>query len=173
MVEVTYELTPDDFKQGLLAHRRSKKARFWALRILMASGGALVVVMLLAILQGGMKPELEQSIKQQSLPFVAIIGFWVLAYFTLPAYAARKQFSGAPSLRGVRKLSASEEGVAFASQLTEGTTAWSTYVKWLENDKVFALMSSNTAMVVIPKRAFSEQQAEEFRRLLQLEGCAS
>jgi hypothetical protein len=117
--------------------------------------GAIAVVM---------KPELQ--VLQQLLPFMGIILVWMGLLWWMPKWSAAKQFKGSPASQGEVTLTASTVGICIKSQQSETNSKWESYVRWVENKNVIVLFTSPLVFLVIPKRAFLEDQLVSFRTLL-------
>src|SRR5215813_3230913 len=153
---IHYELTKDDFRRALLLHRRKNK-RFSLTVILLVLFTILGVV--LPIL--AMRDE-DHDLFLTVLPIVIAIVFW-MSFFVAPRTSAKKQFGSSPSSQGRIDMEVSESGIHFRSANAESTAKWQTFVRCLEDKWVLMLMSSAVMFVVIPKRAFTPEQLNEFR----------
>jgi len=161
-MEITFELTEDDFYDAMKACRKAKTVARWVLPFATAA-----LTLILADLVFVVSP--RNTPWTDHLPLVLIWIFCLAVLIVIPMSqrsAARKQFNGNPSAKGLITLAASESGVRLQSQHTESTTDWSSFVLWGEGKSVFALMISPAIFLAVPKRAFSAAQLIEFRELV-------
>ena len=161
-MEITFELTEDDFYDAMKACRKAKTVARWVLPFATAA-----LTLILADLVFVVSP--RNTPWTDLLPLVLIWIFCLAVLIVIPMSqrsAARKQFNGNPSAKGLITLAASESGVRLQSQHTESTTDWSSFVLWGEGKSVFALMISPAIFLAVPKRAFSAAQLIEFRELV-------
>jgi hypothetical protein len=61
----------------------------------------------------------------------------------------------------------STEDVHIVTPFADSHMKWSTFVRFLESDSVFMVFIAQWNFLVLPKRSFTAEQADEFRRLLQ------
>jgi hypothetical protein len=54
----------------------------------------------------------------------------------------------------------------FRSPSTDASVSWKNYIKWIEDECVFVLLSSPLLFILIPKRAFDADQLALFRNTL-------
>jgi len=160
-MEISYQLTEDDYRQGYKAFRRRKKFSLWANRI-----GWLCLILVLAI-------ALFESIfgPDRSFPNLALlwglVAFWTYCLWYAPRYVARKMIRGSPSASLPHTADMSEDGLHFRTSASESRLTWNLIIGWAEADRVFALFLSPLSFLPIPKRAMTDQQQSEFRTLLQ------
>lgn len=156
-MKITYQLTPRDFQEAS-APRKARKV---------ASVIVLVLVLCLAVPAMVGTPSYRTELFWQNLfPFIAIFAFYFLILWLLPRRNAKKLFESMPSVQAPISLEATDSGVKFETQNGNSENAWPAFPKWSEQKSFFLLYSSQSIANVIPKRAFSEGEEEEFRRLL-------
>ncbi|HKM47341.1 MAG TPA: YcxB family protein [Terriglobales bacterium] len=160
-MEVTYQLTADDFRQAMKAYRKRSVLLRWAFRfgvafvvLVVGSGGALLL------------PAPHSNAFQNLLPLIGLCILWLFMLWVSPYLHARSQFRGSPSAKTPTTLEAAESGIHFRSQYTDSKLAWPTFVGWAEEKTVFALLPNPKIFIAIPKRAFSLDQLTEFREML-------
>ena len=159
-MEVTFELTADDFYDAMKACRRKTVVAPWALPAITVAFGLLVTYLLF-----------HGSPFKNLIPLVLACMFGLIVSILAPLSrhsAARRQFQCNPSTKGLITLTVSESGINLRSQHTDSTAAWSSFVLWCEGKSVFAMMMSPVIFYALPKRAFSTDQLIEFRELLRL-----
>lgn len=160
-MEITYQLTIDDFHRTLKAQREQNWITRWVFRF----GIAFVVfVMLLGLAALTVAPS---RVPTQSLtPIFALGVLWLALLWVTPYLWARSQLRGSPSARSAITMSISEDGVHMRSQYVDSRFAWPTFVRCVEEERVFALFTSPKTAIPIPKRAFTKDQLEELRELV-------
>lgn len=77
--------------------------------------------------------------------------------FILPR-RARKLFAQQKNLQRPLRFGWDEQGLAWVNESGSGKTAWSDYLKWRENDRVFLLYLSDAMFQMLPKRAFADSE---------------
>jgi len=160
-VQITYQLTPDDFYQGCLAWRSRRKWQRW-LRWISYFVVAIASLTSLLMLLVARDPETTP---------IALFGIifaigWFAYMLLAPGFYARRQFRNNPIAQSSITLDVSEQGLKFHSAHADSTLAWSAYVGWGEVKSVFVIMPQPRAYMTVPKRAFSEGQLGEFREIL-------
>jgi YcxB-like protein len=160
-MEVSYQLTVDDYRQAMKAYRTRTAHLRWILRfgiafvLLVLSTGVVLLIV---------AP--HSNAFQNLVPLYVLFLIWIVVWWGAPFLSARSQFRGSPSVQTPLKLEVTDTGLHFCSQLSDSRVAWATYVRWVEGNAVFVLFSNPKIMVVVPKRAFSFDQVNEFRELL-------
>ncbi len=160
-MQVTYELTADDYRHALLAHRnRNLITRWWMLLLTGFFTAWAALQVYLAVVT-------DQSWIRWSLPLTLFsICLLLFEHWGSPYLNARRQFRNTPSAHGAVTLDVQDSGLHFRSEGTDALVAWSRYVKWIEGECVFVLFSSPWMFVSIPKRAFDADQQSQFRETL-------
>jgi hypothetical protein len=159
-MEVTFELTVDDFYDAMNACRRKTVVGPWALPVITT---AFTLSVAYLVFHGVPFKDL--------IPLVIASIFGLIISIISPLwrrFAVRKHFQGNPSTKGLITLTVSEDGIRVRSQHTDSSAAWSSFVMWGEGKSVFAMLISPVAYYAVPKRAFSADQLIEFRELLRL-----
>jgi hypothetical protein len=158
-VQVTFQLTAEDYRQGLLAWRNLRTWRRWSIR---ASAIFLGLILLISIAQLFVASASFVS----ALPgLVFSVGALILIWAT-PSLSARRQFRNTPSAHDPMSIEASDAGLEIHSVHADSKVAWSTYMAWGEGKAVFVILPQPRIYVPIPKRAFTVEQLNEFRELL-------
>ena len=160
-MEVSYQLTPEDFRQGIIAHRNKNWRSRWGFRILF---GVVTVMLGMGLIMLALRP--DQSTFQSVRPLFAVCAIWLAILLLAPRLSARNQFRGTPSAQNQMTLGISEEGVRLRSVHSDSILQWLALTAWVEGKKIFALFTNPRIFVPIPKRAFTVGQLEEFRELL-------
>jgi len=160
-VEVTYQLTADDFRRAISAHRTSSPFRRWSFRVGLSFVSFVLVTGVVLLIVAP-----HSNAFRNLLPLYALFILWVAMLWVSPILSARSQFRGSPSARGPITLEVTGAGLHFRSPFTDSRTDWSAYVKWVEEKAIFALFPNPKVFIVIPKRAFTLDQLGEFRELV-------
>ncbi len=159
-MDVCYQLTEVDYRRGLAAWRHSSAWRRWSYRLGVAVSGALVVGSASVLIWN---PKLWQL-------WWPVLGLGVLCLLLIlfgPQQQARMQFRRMPSSQDPTTVSITDSGMHIRSPRYDSQVAWSTYIGWAEDDSVFVLFPQPKIYVPIPKRAFTGDQVDEFRGILQ------
>jgi hypothetical protein len=159
-MEISYQLTEDDYRQGYKAFRRRKTFSLWATRI----GWVLLFLVLAEALF------ISISGSDRSFPNLALlwglVAFWSYCLWYAPRYAAGKMIKGSPSASLPYTAQMSEDGLYFRTSAGESRLTWNLIIGWVEVERVFALFPSPLTFFPIPKRAMTDQQQDELRSLL-------
>jgi len=83
-----------------------------------------------------------------SLIFLAI---FFLCWVVLPRISFKRQ----PKLKEPHEWSFSDEGITFRTTGINSKLDWSIFIKWLVGDDIYLLYYSKRSMIIIPRRAFS------------------
>lgn len=160
-MEVTFQLTPQDYRQGLLAWRNKNAWRRWLLR---SSYFLMSLTIPVAVLLAFIHPD------SNSLTIPAVILVFAAGWFTFmlggPWFSARLQFRRTPSAQAPMTFEISDAGIHAQSQHFDSRLSWSTYIGWAEGKSIFVLFPQPRIYVPIPKRAFTDEQLIEFRDIL-------
>src|SRR5690349_204777 len=135
-MEISYQLTEDDYRQGFKAFRRRKTFSLWTTRI----GWLLLFVALAEALF------ISISASDRNFPFLALlwgfVAFWTYCLLYAHRYAARQMIKGSPSASLPHTAQISEEGLYFRTSAGESRLAWNLIIGWVEVERVFALLPS-------------------------------
>jgi hypothetical protein len=160
-VQITYQLTPDDFYQGCIAWRNRRKWRQWLRWVAYFIVGIATLISLVVLF-------FAHSSQTNSIgPFGVIFGVGWFAYMLLaPRFSSRRQFRNNPTVQSQVSLDVSEQGLETHNAHADTKVAWTAFVDWGEVSSVFIVMPQPRVYIAIPKRAFNERQLEEFREIL-------
>jgi len=159
-MQVTFQLTADDYREGLLAWRNLNPWRRWGFR-------TFTVLMGLVFLYSIVQLFVASVDFYTFLPgfvFSAVVLFFIWGG---PSLSARRQFRTTPSAHDPMTIEASDAGLQIHSVHADSKLAWSTYRAWGEYRSVFVILPQPRIYVPIPKRAFTAEQLVEFRELLE------
>lgn len=161
-MQVTYQLTPEDFYQGFLAWRSQRKWQKWTRWVAYFVVGAALLISLLTLFF--YRSASTTPVARGGVAFGVIWFAWMLL---APRFLLRRQFRNHPIAQSAIGLNASETGLEIHSAHSDSKVAWSAYVRWGESESAFVLMPQPRIYITIPKRAFSAEQIGEFRGMLQ------
>lgn len=88
------------------------------------------------------------------------VAFEITRKLQLPR-RARRLFAQQKNLQRPATFSWDGEGLAWSNANGSGKTAWTDYVKWRQNERLFLLYHSDVMFQMLPKRAF--QGAEQLQ----------
>jgi YcxB-like protein len=162
MIEITYQLTIDEYYRGLRTVRT--KAYVWGVRLIIACAIASIVVELALLVF-----DKQGRAFSNLLPLAAISVLYLAVFCVLPLVTRstlRKQMKGTPAALVPLTLRVSDSGLQFHSQYSDSTIAWSSFVRWVETESVFTIFPAPKLCHVVPKRAFSSDELNGFRELL-------
>ena len=159
-MEISYQLTEDDYRQGYAAFRRRTKLSLWLRRLSYA-----VFYLVLALTVFVIFFSADRSFSTL-FPLLFFVVFWVCCIWYSPRYVARKMIKGSPSASLPHTAEISENGLRFRTPDSESRLGWDLIVGWAEAERVFALFPSPVMFFPIPQRAMTSQQESEFRDLL-------
>ncbi len=160
-MEISYQLTADDFRHGMIAWRMRSRWRRWSYCfgiVLMP----LIFVVSATLLILYPRPELKQGL----WTMLGTSALWLGFIWLNPWLSARMQFRRMPTALVPMTLAISESGLRIRSQHADSQLAWSAFIGWREDHAVFVVFPQPRTYVPIPKRAFTEQQQAEFRETL-------
>ncbi len=162
-MEISYQLTEDDYRQGYKAFRHRTKYSLWAIRFGYVSFCFIFMVAVLISIFGNRS--------DRSFPNLTLL--WGLSAFLFyclwyaPRRVARKMMNGSPGASPPRTMDMSEDGLHIRTAAGESRLKWDLITGWAEADRVFALFPSPLSFLPVPKRAMTDQQQIELRTLLQ------
>lgn len=152
-MEIRYECTADDYADAQVAHSKSL-ALYYAFLVV----GVLALVMGIALLP-------KRGLAVSAPEFIMGAGFilWTLVF--LPLHAKR-DFKKQPHMAGTKLVRADDEGLALESDLGKSENKWSLFTKFRETPRVFMLYVGARNFMIIPKRALSAVEQDQFRALV-------
>jgi len=160
-LEVTYQLTEDDYRNGFRAWRTRTTWRRWNYRLSIV---VMIVLFALGIVSLAWSPNLE--VRYFSFFAVGMPVVWFLGVSIAPRIHARLQYRRMPSAQTSITMAVSDSGMHVQSKHCDSHVSWPTYIGWAEGKSVFVLFPQPRIYVPIPKRAFNNEQLAEFREIL-------
>lgn len=159
-MEISYQLTEDDYRQGYKAFRRRTPYSLWLSRIaywlLAVVSGVALFVSIFA--PDGNFPNL--------VLLWGLVALWSYCLWIAPRRVARKMIVGSPSASLPHTVEISEGGLHVITSASDSRLSWNLITGWAEVDRVFALLPSPISFLPIPKRAMTHDQQGELRTLL-------
>jgi hypothetical protein len=157
-VQVTNQLTPEDFYHGFQAWRNQRKLQKWTrlTAYFIVTAGSLLCLAMLFL-------EAHVATTPTALSGVAFGVVWFAWMLFAPRFFSQRQFRNHPTAQSATTLNISDAGLEIHSAHTDSKVAWSAYVGWAESKSAFVIMPQPRIYIPIPKRAFSEEQLGEFR----------
>ncbi len=159
-MEIRYQLTEADFNDALIAHRNKVTFKKWSLRLF---GTIMLLVLAFAIF--GVLTDHTGKAFSNFAPLFVVIMMWALLLYFWPKLAARTQFRKQPAVQGMRTVSIGASGIQSNWNDGSANVEWKNYVRLVESPTEFLLYTSPGCFGILPKRAFSVEQANEFRAL--------
>ena len=159
-MEITYQLTEDDYRQGYKAYKRRAKSSLWLSRLSYLVFFLVLAAMLFVLIIG---PDRSFS---TLFPLLFFVAFWIWCIWYAPHRVARNMIKGSPGAALAHTAEFSDDGLHFRTTAGESRLSWNLFRGWSEADRVFALFPSPVTFVPIPKRAMTPGQQEELRSLL-------
>jgi hypothetical protein len=154
-MEVRYQCTADDYGEAQRAHAK-KSIGYYVLLVL---GIATVLMGALIMLRVSINVGV----------WLALGGIFWLSWFpfSFSKWRIGRDFRKHPNLGLPCTLVVDGEGLQMRSDVSQSQAKWDAYSKFLETPGLFLIYPGARMFFMIPKRAFSGMQADEFRRLLQ------
>jgi hypothetical protein len=160
-MEVTYQLTADDFRHGMIAWRMKNALRRWSCWIGLAVMPPILIFNAILLIWYP-RPSLRETEW-----FLLGAATFCLGYIGAgPWISARIQFRRMPSAHDPITLATSDSGLRIQSRHADSRVAWSAFIGWREEKSIFVVFPQPRTYVPIPKRAFTGQQQAEFREIL-------
>lgn len=159
-MQITYELTAEDYRQAILASRNRTNSQRWRSRI----GGVIVYAWLAFILLMvfiGRTGRLRNVVA-----FLILAAFWGTVRWYAPYRFGKKMMKGSPIAQAIHTVEISDTGLQSHTPFANSSILWESVVDWIEAKTVFVLFLSSVSCFPLPKRAMTEGQPEEFRALL-------
>jgi len=152
-MDVRYTCNLDDYREAQYAQLRRSASYY----IMLVGGG-------LCLLFGAVLALTRTFASAAPILLLALFWLgWVLAYLPLKL---KRDFHGHPNFAKDCHVHADDEGLRSESELSSGETKWAAFTKFRETSNLFMLYFGGRMFKVVPKRAFSPSELEQFRALL-------
>lgn len=156
---ITYQLTQQDFYESFIAHRNSRKAMKWMIRILLA----FLAFCILTDITFFLTDHLQGSLTSALIPPVGLAVFWMLLLWLSPRWTARNQFRKQPSVQGPRTLTLDTQGANWQWDGGHAEIEWKNLIRYYEAKNQFLIYSSPACFNIVPKRSLSSEELSELR----------
>jgi hypothetical protein len=160
-MQVSFQLTPNDYRDGVIAWRNVRAWRRWVVVMVYVAGSIAIIVSLIRIFS-----ELNASTLATLGAVLGLMAFWLAIMWAAPRLTSQRQFRNTPSAHSPMTIEATDAGLHVRSAQADSKVAWSVYMAWGEYKSVFVILPQPRIYVPIPKRAFTAEQQSEFRELL-------
>ena len=160
-MEVTYQLTQQDFFESFIAHRNRSSGRKWSLRFMAT---AIFVLLGIGLLGAIMRP--YPRAWSNLTPLLILAGVYAGLLWALPWWSARNQFSKQPRAQRPRTMLVDQTGVHWKWNGGSSNVEWNNFIRFLECEHQLLLYSSPACFSIVPKRALLPAQLDDFRALL-------
>jgi len=152
-MDIQYKCNLADYVEAQNVHVRRSVSYY----IMLLGGG-------LCLLAGGLLALVGPF--STSVPFLALAVLWLGVLFVYMPFKLKRDFRKHPNFSRDCSVQVSETGLNSQSDVSTGETKWAAFVRFRETRNLFMLYLGGRMFKVIPKRAFSGAQLEEFRALL-------
>jgi hypothetical protein len=156
-MEIRYQRNFNDYQEAFAAQqtkplgRKMAFALFWCVIYVLGSA---------ALVSLGMK----QAYAMMTVIVCTLISG--LGFYVIRPYWLRRDFNRHPNFARPVQMQIDDAGLESESEVWVGRAKWGAYVKYSETENLFLLYLGARLVEAIPKRAFSGEQMEEFRRLV-------
>jgi YcxB-like protein len=160
-MQITYQLTQQDFVESLKACRQRSVFRRWMWRLLPVIPISLVFLSIFLYVEDS-----RDQVASNLFPLLVLLAFWIVLLWVGPWLGARTQFRKQPSVQGSKTLSVDGSGVHWKWDGGSADIDWKNFLKWQESKTQFLLYTSPVAFNMIPKRVLTQEQISEVRLTL-------
>ena len=158
-MEITYELTQEDFTESFAAHRNRRPVMRW---IRWTIAWILIVASAL-VLFGSIRTGNTKTL----LPFFLIVAMWLVILAGGPLWwSARRQFLKQPGARGPRTVLFDDIGAHWRWNGGSSDVEWKNYVRSVEGKNHILLYTSPACFNIVPKRALGKEDLVSVLALL-------
>jgi len=110
----TYQLTPRDFSDGIIAHQRLSVAGRWVNRAVIGAAAIAIILFVCLLVANHSSVDATYAHAILNLKPVAIIALiYLVISVAMPNYAGRKQYKGNPSAHSPIEVTADDVGLKF------------------------------------------------------------
>jgi len=157
-LKVYFQCTAAEYAEAVSAHYDNKSIGYYFFI------GVVVCLFAIFIVHGLLTRSLPYSV-----PFLFVLVFvlvWLLLRFVFRPFYLKRDFRRHPNLAREQVLKMDEAGLRVKTDAFQVENSWSSYTKWRETSNFFLLYLGARQFEIVPKRAFSAPQLDEFRELL-------
>lgn len=157
-MEIRYQRTFKDYREAVAAARAKLS---WRGKVV----AAIIFVPVYILLVIGL---MSFGVSQGLASFSIAVGLPLLALFVSYGYRAwlKRDFRRHPIIGLPEAARIDDTGLHIENAVSSGTAKWLGFGKFKETQNLFVLYLGPRMAHVLPKRAFSSEQLEEFRRLV-------
>jgi uncharacterized membrane protein YdfJ with MMPL/SSD domain len=156
-VNIEFQRTVEDYREAVTARQKTLLGRKMTRALLWCAicifGSALLVFL-------GVKQALAMMV------IAACTLIPALTFYVIRPYWLVRDFRRHPNFARPVQMRIDDSGLHSQSEVWNETTKWAAYVKYTETENLFLLYLGARLVEIIPKRAFSGDQMEEFRCLV-------
>jgi hypothetical protein len=160
-MQISYELTQNDFTESYSVHRNRKTWLKWARKIFIRIAVLFAAVILFGFL---IKPSVQQA--KGLAPLFVLIAMWIGVLWLLPRWMMRRQFLGQPGAHGPRSLTLDATGAHWRWNGGSSDVDWKNYIRWTEGKNQILFYTSPACFNILPKRAIAAEQLNAIRSML-------
>jgi len=152
-MEIPFECTAGDYADAQIAHSRTQAIYY-----------AFLTLGLMALVIGiTMFPKMGLAVSLPEFVLGAVFLLWPLVF--LPVHAKR-DFKKHPHMAGPKLLRVGDEGFGLESDNSSSKSNWSLITRFRETPHVFMLYVGARNFMIVPKRAFSSTELDQFCALV-------
>ena len=149
-MQISYELTEQDFSESYVAHRNRSALNKWARRIFIWTAGLFTAVVLFGF---AVKPSVQAA--RALFPFLGLLIAWIAILWILPRRSMRRQFLKQPGAHGPRTLLLDSTGAHWRWNGGSSEVEWKNYIRSVEGKNQFLFYTSPACFNILPKRALA------------------
>ena len=151
-MNITYQLTQDEYLQAVNLHHRTGKRVFML---------ALYAILATIIVIVGTDFSNTREIITNSIAAFFSISFYMLFVRMLSAYQAKNVYQKSSTLPYEITLHISGKGIKLDKNSNNASIPWSAFSQWKNNERFYLLYTNPRRFNVIPVRAMSTVQKKE------------
>ncbi len=160
-MEITYELTKQDFVEAYSAHRNRNAVSKWSRRLFIWIGGLIAVLVFVGFL---VKPSVQAA--KGLAPFFGLVPMWIAILWLLPRWSIGRQFTKQPGAHGPRTLLLDASGAHWRWDGGSSDVAWKNYIRTVEGTNQILFYTSPACFNILPQRGIGPEQLAEVRSFL-------
>ena len=160
-MQISYELSVDDFTQAYGVHRNGRAVTKWVRR------GFILLVVLLTLL--GLLMVVSRNTPGSGAigrNLLLLAAFESACIWLWPWWFIRRQFLKQPGAHGPRTVTLDEGGVRWKWTGGASEIDWKNYIRYVEGKNLILFYTSPAAFGILPKRGLSAEQLSDLRGLL-------
>jgi len=152
-MDVQYKCNLDDYKEA----QNTQLKRSVGYYVMLVSGGLCLACGAILAFAGPFS---------SAVPLLALAALWLGCPLIYMPFKLKRDFQKHPNFARECWVHVDDDGLRSQSDVSSGETKWAAFIKFRETSNLFMLFLGGRMFKVIPKRAFSAPQLEEFRELL-------